>query len=67
MLPLSLCRQWQPDRAANTAQDSRSYTTAWGTIITDTDLEGVTMILRRLEQFWTDAGHHTPQSGQVAA
>jgi hypothetical protein len=32
MLPLSLCRLWQPDRAANAAQDSRSYTTAWGTI-----------------------------------
>src|SRR5260221_13277822 len=32
MLPSSLCRLWQPDRAANAAQDSRSYTTAWGTI-----------------------------------
>src|SRR2546430_6138737 len=32
MLPSSLCRQWQPDRAANAAQDSRSYTTAWDTI-----------------------------------
>src|SRR4030088_1810734 len=35
MLPLSLCRLWQPDRAANAAQDSRSYTTAWGTICAD--------------------------------
>ena len=34
MLPLSLCRLWQPDRAANAAQDSRSYTTGWGTIVT---------------------------------
>src|SRR5205823_9205048 len=32
MLPLSLCRLWQPDRAANAAQDTRSYTTARGTI-----------------------------------
>jgi hypothetical protein len=32
MLPSSLCRLWQPDRAANAAQDNRSYTTAWGTI-----------------------------------
>src|ERR1700704_3409362 len=32
MLPLSLCRLWQPDRAANAAQDTRSYTTAQGTI-----------------------------------
>ena len=32
MLPSSLCRPWQPDRAANAAQDNRSYTTAWGTI-----------------------------------
>jgi hypothetical protein len=29
--PLSLCRLWQPDRAANAAQDTRSYTTARGT------------------------------------
>jgi hypothetical protein len=34
MLPLSLCRLWQPDRAANAAQDSRSYTTPRGTIQT---------------------------------
>src|SRR6202035_2542431 len=33
MLPSSLCRLWQPDRAANAAQDNRSYTTAWGTIL----------------------------------
>src|SRR5437763_8294510 len=32
MLPWSLCRLWQPDRAANAAQDTRSYTTARGTI-----------------------------------
>jgi hypothetical protein len=32
MLPLSLCRLWQPDQAANAAQDTRSYTTARGTI-----------------------------------
>ena len=37
------------------------------TRITDADLEGVTLILRRLEQFWTDASHLTQQSGQVAA
>jgi len=33
MLPLSLCRLWQPDRATNAAQDTRSYTTARGTIL----------------------------------
>src|SRR5205085_10285102 len=32
MLPWSLCRLWQADRAANAAQDTRSYTTARGTI-----------------------------------
>ena len=37
------------------------------TRITDADLEGVTLILRRLEQFWTDASNLTQQSGQVAA
>jgi DNA-binding MarR family transcriptional regulator len=36
------------------------------TRITGPDLESVTLILRRLEQFWTDA-HLAPQSGQVAA
>ncbi len=29
--PSSVCRQWRPDQAANAAQDSRSYTTPWGT------------------------------------
>ena len=31
------------------------------TRITDADLEGVTLILRRLEQFWTDASQLTQQ------
>jgi hypothetical protein len=35
MLPSSLCRLWQPDRAGNAAQDNRSYTTTWGTIDED--------------------------------
>jgi|SRR5580704_4889296 hypothetical protein len=35
MLPSSLCRLWQPDRAANAAQDNSSYTTAWGMIYTE--------------------------------
>jgi hypothetical protein len=37
------------------------------TRITDADLEGVTLTLRRLEQFLTEASHLSPQSGQVAA
>src|SRR5580698_5787500 len=32
MLPSSACRPWQPEQAANAAQDGRSYTTPWGTI-----------------------------------
>ena len=32
MLPSSVCRQRRPDQAASAAQDSRSYTTPWGTI-----------------------------------
>ena len=32
MLLSPVCRPWQPDRAAKPAQDSRSYTTPWGTI-----------------------------------
>ena len=45
MLPSSLCRLWQPDRAANAAQDNRSYTTAWGTITAS-----MTAALRRTVQ-----------------
>src|SRR5712671_4320820 len=41
MLPLSLCPLWQPDRAANAAQDSRSYTTAWGTITNQAEAEAI--------------------------
>src|ERR1700738_4970681 len=33
MLPSSLCRLWQPDRAANAAPGDSSYTTAGGTIL----------------------------------
>src|SRR5579863_3793258 len=32
MIPSSVCPPWQPEQAANAAQDSRSYTTSWGTI-----------------------------------
>src|SRR5579864_1330076 len=32
MIPSSVCRQWQPDQAANAAQDTHSYTTPGGTI-----------------------------------
>src|SRR5712671_3849233 len=50
MLPLSLCRLWQPDRAANAAQDSRSYTTAWGTIWAE-----VAATIKRARETSTDA------------
>src|SRR5213595_946579 len=42
MLPWSLCRLWQPDRAANAAQDTRSYTTARGTILGGRTMQSVT-------------------------
>src|SRR5271168_2879334 len=32
MIPSSACPSWPPDRAANAAQDHRSYTTPWDTI-----------------------------------
>ena len=32
MMPSSTCPYWQIDRAANPAQEKRSYTTRWGTI-----------------------------------
>jgi hypothetical protein len=32
MIPSLACPLWQPDQAADAAQDSRSYTTHWGTI-----------------------------------
>src|ERR1700675_1558538 len=32
MIPSSACPPWQPEQAADAAQDSRSYTTSWGTI-----------------------------------
>src|SRR5271157_3789727 len=32
MIPSSECQRWQTDRAANPAQEQRSYTTPWGTI-----------------------------------
>ena len=33
MIPSSACPLWQPEQAADAAQDSRSYTTSWGTIM----------------------------------
>ena len=32
MIPSSACPSWPPDRAANAAQEHRSYTTSWDTI-----------------------------------
>ena len=32
MIPSSACQPWQPDRAANAAQEQRSYTTSRDTI-----------------------------------
>jgi hypothetical protein len=32
MILSSVCQPWQPERAANAAQEQRSYTTSWGTI-----------------------------------
>src|SRR6266852_2112323 len=32
MIPSSACPSWQPDIAANAAQEHRSYTTSWDTI-----------------------------------
>jgi len=32
MIPSSVCPLWQPEQAADAAQDSRSYTTPGGTI-----------------------------------
>jgi citrate synthase len=32
MIPWSACQSWPPDRAANAAQEHRSYTTPWDTI-----------------------------------
>jgi hypothetical protein len=35
MIPSSACPSWLPDRAANAAQEHRSYTTPWGTILSE--------------------------------
>jgi hypothetical protein len=32
----SACPPWQPEHAANAAQELRSYTTRWGTILLET-------------------------------
>jgi hypothetical protein len=32
MILSSVCQPWQPERAANAAQEQRSYNTSWGTI-----------------------------------
>src|SRR5260370_32233725 len=33
MIPSSVCPSWQPEHAADAAQERRSYTTSWGTIL----------------------------------
>jgi hypothetical protein len=33
MISPSICHPWQPDRAANAAQQRRCYTTAWDMIV----------------------------------
>src|ERR1700730_9645991 len=52
MLPSSLCRLWQPDRAANAAQDNRSYTTAWGTIPVREQHRWLRQVLRGHYQYY---------------
>src|ERR1700728_1379813 len=44
MLPSSVCRRWQPDQAANAAQDARSYTTPAGTIHETHSGEGAVLL-----------------------
>jgi hypothetical protein len=61
MMPPSACRHWQPDQAAQPAQEHRSYTTPRGTTICraleDGDTLTVQAVAQRLKMQWAVVAH----------
>jgi hypothetical protein len=58
MISPSACQQWPPDRAADPAQQCRSYTTAWDMIASDAVAEERTRLTAVLDQATQEAAYH---------